>query len=261
MLLRKIALIVVLLLLVVSCSDDSNPSNPDEGEAPGIPTMDAIQPDLSFFLENNPQKAKQTANNFNAAKQFAVMFSSITSFGQVYSGFFQGASQSEAERKDGAWVWDYNYSYGGESASVVLTSREAGNEIVWDMTISYSGPEGSFDDYKMVSGRTSKDGMSGSWTFNSLSVDGSEEVPLMVSTWEKTSDTEVDLETNYYEENGSLAGSFSYTQDSSDFMLEASGMGEGNNSTAHWNTETQEGYYEIGGERQCWDSNLQDTPC
>lgn len=254
-------MITVLSLFMYSCSDDSSPAGPEEGEAPRLPTFDAIQPDLSFFLENNPQKAKQPANNFNAAKQFALSFSSITSFGQVYSGFFQGATQSGAEMEGGAYVWDYDYSYGGESASVVLTSRESGNEFIWDMTISYSGPEGSYDDYTIVSGRTSKDGMSGSWTFNSLSTDGSEEVPFLVSSWEKTGDSQVSIETNYYAESGSLEGSFSYTQEANDFMLEASDFEGGDNSTTQWNTETQEGYIEIGGERQCWDSSLQDSAC
>lgn len=258
MLVRRTALILILSLFAFSCSDDSNPSNPDDGEAPDLPSLTAIQPDLSFFLNNSPQKANQTVTNFNAAKSFALSFSTIMSFGQVYTEFFQAASQSEAELENGAWVWDYDYGYQGESASVVLTSRESGNSVLWDMTISYSGPQGSYDDYKMVEGQTSKDGNSGSWTFNSLSTDGSEEVPAMASNWEKTSDTEVMIETSYYSSEGALQGTFTYTRDASDFMINATGDSE---NDVHWNTDTQEGYYETEGERMCWDSDLQDTPC
>ncbi|WP_234570837.1 hypothetical protein [Rhodohalobacter sp. 614A] len=257
---KKIAMIAVLALLLVSCGDDS-PSGSDDGSAPTLPSLENIQPDLSFFLNNNPQKATQTSANFSVAKNLALSLSYFSSFGQIYTGFFQGASQSQAEMENGAWVWDYDYSYGGEVASVVLTSRETGNELLWDLTMSYNGPEGSFENYTLISGRTTKDGSSGSWTLNALSSNGSNEVPLLVSEWEKQGDSQINIETNFYGDGGAIEGSYTYTQDASDFMMTVSGLESGSGSAVHWNTDTQEGYYETDSERKCWDGNLQDTPC
>ncbi len=253
-------MVVVLSLYIASCSDNPSSSSEENGEAPEIPSLQSVQPDLSYFMNNNPQKAKQAATNFNTAKSMALSLSSITTFGQVYGGFFQGASQGGAEMKDGSWVWDYTYSYGGESVSIVLTSRESGGDIIWDMTWSYDGADGSFEDYTVITGRTSKDGNSGSWTFNSLDETGSNEVPLFESTWEKDGDDNLTIETKYYSEN-SVAGTYGYSQNGSDFSLSVNDSEEDFDSNIYWNTETMTGYYESDGEKKCWDSNFQDTTC
>jgi hypothetical protein len=258
--LKKAAMITALSLLVFSCSDNPSSSSEEEGEAPEIPSLQSVQPDLSYFLNNNPQKANQTTTNFNTAKTMALSLSSINSFAQIYGGFFQSASQEGADFKDGAWVWDYTYSYGGESVSIVLSSRESGGDILWDMTWSYQGPEQSFDDYTVITGRTSKDGNRGSWTFNSLDADNSEEIPLLESTWEKDGESKITIETNYYSEN-SLIGTYSYNQDGSEFSLSVDDVEEDFDSIVNWNTETMTGYYESDGEKKCWDSNFQDTAC
>lgn len=255
-LLKKGALLAVLSLLLFSCSD--NPSSSDD-EAPEFPSFEAIQPDLSYFQNNNPQKTQQTSNNFNNGKTIALSLGSFTSFSQIYAGLFQSASQSGAELEDGRWVWDYGYSYQNESVSVVLTARESGNDILWDMTWSFQGTEESIDDYTVVEGRTAKDGSNGSWTFNSLDPNSSEEVPVLVTTWEKQSDSEVTIEMTYYDGN-TASGSFIYTQDSDEHLITASDGSDGE-TNVYWNTDSMEGYYESDGERNCWDSNFQDTTC
>lgn len=250
---------VVLMLLIISCSDNS--SSPDsEGEAPTLPSLDAIQPDLSYFTENNPQKAKQTANNFNAAKTLATSLSFYASYGQFYGAFFQSAGQSNAEFQDGSWVWDYTYSYEGESVSVVLTSRETGNDFLWDMTWSYQGNQESFDDYTVIEGRTAKDGNSGSWTFNSLEPNSSNEIPVLITEWEKESDTEVSTSTKIYD-SGQEVASFGYSQNGSAFNMTVNDLENQSESIISWNTDTMTGYYETDGEQKCWDSNFQDTEC
>lgn len=253
-------MITALALLVFSCSDNPSSSSEEEGEAPEIPSLQSVQPDLSYFLNNSPQKANQTTTNFNTAKSMAISLSGINSFGQIYGGFFQSAAQEGAEFKDDKWIWDYTYSYGGESVSIVLTSFESGGEIIWDMTWSYQGSEGGFDDYTVIAGRTAKDGSSGSWTFNSLDTTGSNEIPFLESSWEKDGDSKVTIETKYYNEN-SLAGTFTYNQDNSAFSLSVNDMEEEFDSNIYWNTETMTGYYETDGEKKCWNSNFQDATC
>lgn len=256
LLFKKGILISILSLLVFSCSD--NPSSTDE-EAPEFPSFESIQPDVSYFLNNNPQKAKQTSDNFNTGKTIALSLNNFTTYGQIYNGFFQSASGSGAEFKDGEWVWDYSYAYQNESVSIVLTARESGNDLLWDMTWSFQGTEESIDDYTVVEGRTSKDGSNGSWTFNSLDPNSSEEVPVLVTTWERQSETEATIEMTPYDGN-TASGSFAYTQDGDEHSLTASDGSDGE-TNVYWNTDTMEGYYETDGERNCWDSNFQDTAC
>lgn len=256
------SLLIVFALFLTACGDD--PASSVDEDPPEFPEFENINADVSYF-ENNSQAAGQESNgNFTEAYSYAVGLSAISSFGTFYSSFFNSASQSEAEFVDGEWRWEYSYSYEGESVSIVLTSRDAGDNIVWEMTWSYDDGQGnSFEDYTMIQGSVSKDGSSGTWTFNSLNPDTNEEETFMVTTWERSGEDNFESTTEFYGD-GSGIETYTFTQDGDVFDIVFSGSDSNNDVYVHWNTTAQTGYYQVGtdtGNRYCWNDAFTNIEC
>lgn len=257
-------------LIFVSCSDSTSSAD-DEGTPPDALDFnlisESIQPDLSYFEENDP--GKQTSyDNYYTGKWTAIGIGQITSVGALY-GFMPTLALGEPSRKDGAWVWTFSTDdpiYGGmmppgQYMAMVLTARDSGDETIWDMTISLSNDEIQIDNYRMIDGRMSKDGNRGSWKFHHMPGASSETGLFMEAKWNRTSDDKVDIETQIYNE-GSESNWYTYSQNGNSHVMRAGNP----NSTAgdtiiEWNTSTMIGSIQQGSERFCWDSNFQDTAC
>ncbi|MDR9418456.1 hypothetical protein [Gracilimonas sp.] len=180
---KLLSLLIVLSLLLNACGGD-DPASTDDGDPPQFPEFENIEADLSYFENNSQSLNQENTANFSEAYFYATGLSAVTASGLFYTSFFSSANQSEAEFNDGEWRWEYSYSYEGESVSIVLTSREVGDNILWEMTWSFDDGQGnSFEDYTMIEGSTAKDGSSGSWTFNSLNPDSNQEEPFMETNW------------------------------------------------------------------------------
>ncbi|WP_103664793.1 hypothetical protein [Gracilimonas amylolytica] len=255
--------VTLLLSLFVwtSCGSDDPVSGMDE-DPPAIPTFEDAEPDLSYFMDNNPKL--QTTNNFYDGKSYALGLMTFSQFGQIYSSFFSSADTEEAEFDNGVWTWTYSYAYEGESISIVLTAQELTDSIRWEMNWSYDDGQGnSFEDYTMIEGTMANDGSYGDWTFNSLNPDTNTEEPLMTSEWTRSGDDQFELETRLYGDSGQEGEEFyTFVQDGTSFDMTYTYGTE--NIYIHWDTSTETGYYQIGndsGNRYCWDSQFQDVSC
>ncbi|MTI88364.1 MAG: hypothetical protein FH748_10380 [Balneolaceae bacterium] len=251
--------VMALSLVTVSCGDD--PASGEDQDPPEIPSFEQIAPNLSYF-DNNPGKMA-TTDNFYEAKGYAFGLASATMTTQLYQGFFTSAEQSEATFSNGQWVWEYTYSYEGASVSIKLTAQENNSEVSWAMYWSYNDGQGnSFEDYKMIEGKNALDGSSGSWTFNSLNPDTQTEEKFLVTTWVKTSETEIEITTDFYTDDG--IQQYVYTQNGAEHTITYDAADASNDIIIYWNTDTQSGYYQVGSDssnRLCWNSNFQDTSC
>src|SRR5690625_3541642 len=264
-------LLFAVALLLVSCSDSTSSAD-DEGTPPEVLDFalisESIQPDLSYFEENDPAKQARY-DNYYLGRGVAIQIGYLNSLGAVY-GFMPALGLQDPSRKDGAWVWSFSTNddpmYGdimppGHYMSMVLTARDSGEEIICDMTISLSNDEIKIDNYRMIDGRMSKDGNRGSWKFHHMPGASSETGLFMEAKWNRTSDDKVDIETQIYNE-GSESNWYTYSQNGNSHVMRAGNP----NSTAgdtiiEWNTSTMIGSIQQGSERFCWDSNFQDTAC
>ncbi len=255
---KLITLFLMLSLSITSCSD--NPLS-EEKDPPELPQFNQIEPDLSYFEDNN---APSDTSNFFYAKNYAIGMSNVSAIGQIYLGFFSSLDKSDAEYDDGKWVWNYSYSYQGETVDITLTAEDNGVIIFWEMLWSYEGEEQTFTDYKVLEGQVATDGSSGSWTFNSLDPDTQEEEPVLVTNWTREDEEDVEIATDFYNSDGTHTNTYTFYREANEFHVVYEGSNQENNITVFWDIEAETGYYELGsdsGERYCWDSNFENVNC
>ncbi|MFA5667648.1 MAG: hypothetical protein WC967_00260 [Balneolaceae bacterium] len=259
---KLLSALLVISMLSISCGKDPVSSN---GEPPKLPDLVQVQPDLSYFNDNNPKVA--STNNFNQGKYTALSLSIFTGLVNVYSGFFSGLERDDAKFKDGRWVWEWSYGYGGESVSMKYTAEEKSNSTAWTMFWSYDYGQGDkVTDYKVMVGEVANDGKSGSWTFNSLDEDSNNEVPALKTNWTKESDTKVELVTSFYDtDTGGLDEAYTYTQNGNIFSIKFISQHDSRDDIfVYWDTDAGTGYYQQGDNvstRQCWDASFNDVTC
>lgn len=258
---KLLSILTIFAIMLTACGDD--PASVQE-DPPQFPEFENLEADLSFFEQNSQAINQQNSSNFTEAYYYAIGLSSVTASGMIYTSFFNSANQNEATFSDGEWRWEYSYSYEQESVSIVLTSREVGENVLWEMTWSFNDGQGnSFEDYTMIEGSTAKDGSSGSWTFNSLNPDSNQEEPFMETTWERSGDDNFESTTEFFGE-GAGVESYTYTQDGDVFDVTYSGSNSDNNIYVHWSTSLQTGYYQEGTDpanRFCWNDAFSNVDC
>ncbi|MEX0724468.1 MAG: hypothetical protein WD357_09835 [Gracilimonas sp.] len=256
------SLLVIFALFLSACGDD--PASSNDEEPPEFPEFENIEADLSYFEENSQIIGQENYGNFTEAYYSALGLSSITASGVFYTSFFNSANQNEAEFNDGEWRWEYSYSFEGESVSIVLTSRDLGDNVVWEMNWSFDDGQGNaVEDYTMIEGSIAKDGSSGSWTFNSLDPETNNETPFMETTWERSGDDSFESTTEYFGDGDDVV-TYTYVQDGDLFDVTYSGSNIDANVYVHWNTSLQNGYYQQGNDdnnRNCWNADFTDINC
>lgn len=262
-------LIAVLFVGLTGCGDDS--TGPDVNEdPPQMPNIEKGQPDVSFFQENNPQKAAtdelNETNNYNQARMTVLWNTVFFSFGQSYGTLFSQANQEEADFNNGVWEWSYTYNFEGMSASYRTTAEEVGNSVKWATYWSYDDGQGdSVDNYNIFEGTVSNDESTGDWTFNAMDSDLQEEVPFITSTWNFTSDTEKEINLTMYgdaidDESANETATINFEQNGADFSMDLN-FADGEDHLVTWNTDTNVGSITSNGETVCWDENFQDVSC
>ena len=258
---RVIKLFSVVLLFsftLMSCGDDPVSQ---KGDPPVLPQFDNIEPDLSYFEANPPQNSN---TNYAEAYYFGIGMGSVALSSQTYLSFLSLASNEDAKYKDGQWVWEYSYSYEGETIDIRLVAEETGNSVVWEMLWSYDDGQGnSFSDYKVIEGEVANDGSSGNWTFNTLNPDTNEEEPSLVANWTSSGANNIEVVTEFYDSNTLLA-TYTFSQNDNEFTVLFEDSQQQDDVLVFWDDEALTGYYQVGSDtssRKCWDSNYQDVTC
>lgn len=263
-------LIAVLFVGLTGCGDDSSTGPDVEDNPPQIPDLTEVaQPDISYFEENNPQGQKVKGeqildnhySNFTNARFKAVFGTFFTSFGQLYMGFLNPAYDESPEFNDGQWEWSYNYSAEGESLATQFIAEDLGSSVSWAMFISYDDGQGSGYDYKVMEGTTNNDGSQGTWTFNAYEEDGTTEKPAAKTKWNVSSDTEREITTELYDDDGTVDTTFDYEQNGVEHTMIFEDAGSSDTDTVFWNTDTKVGYVIEDGEKMCWDEEFQNVEC
>lgn len=261
-------LITMLFVGLVGCGDDS--TGPDVGDAPETPDLEKAQPDVSFFEENNPQKASSaemaSTENYTHAQGIVLWNTVFFSFGQSYGMFISEVDREEATYNDGVWEWSYSLNYLGVSADYRTTAEVLSNSVRWASYWSYSDGQGDgFEDYKIFEGTVAKDESYGDWTFNALDPELDQERPFISSKWNITSETEKEINLVMYgeaidDETSEETATIDFKREGSDFTMDLKFV-DGQDYLVTWNIDTNKGSITYDGETRCWDENFEDTPC
>ena len=255
---KRISYILTAAFLAIGLIGCGSDSGGNGGNAPAIPTtsVENSQPDVSYF-QNAPKTSSQNApsDNFNSARNNVLGSGSLAQIGAIYFPFFQQASGANASFNNGVWEWEYGFSFEGSSVSFRLTAEEVSNGFEWNMYYSANTPEGSFENYNVISGFVSSDESMGEWTFNALTEPGTE-IPIIRSVWEAISDTDRDIDLTIYNDQGQTDDTINYVQDG-----DIHTMTIGSNTTVYWDVSNHQGYIQVGAaQKMCW-SNGQDVDC
>lgn len=270
---KKISYALLMAILFVGftgCGDDSSTGPDVEENPPQIPDLTEVaQPDISYFQENNPQGQKEKGSqildnhysNYTTARFKAIFGTFFASFGQFYAGALNPAYDESPDFNNGQWEWSYNYSAEGQSVSMQFTAEDLGSSVQWTMSIAGDDGQGNSYDYKIMEGTTSDDGSQGSWTFNSFGEEGTSEEPVATTEWDVTSDTERTINTEIYNDDGSVDVTFDYEQNGAEHTMVFTDGGSSDTDTVFWNTDTKTGYVIEDGEKMCWDDTFQNIAC
>jgi hypothetical protein len=278
----KICLSVILLSILtigfVGCSDD--PASVDPENAPEPPTFEEIEPDFSIFEEAQNFSVQHSGNEpedrsgmndllrsnmehgsaYEAAAWYALISNSLfQSAGLFPSIYFNEQMWGEPEVQGDTWIWEYSYSFEGESMTMRVTAQSTNLTQNWELTYSYSGQEHEdFTNALLLSAQVYQDGSGGSWQFHDMFETDADPIYQVDYELDNGLTTLVDL---YYDENGER------------FLFESDGTistlrwwaNSDIESELGWNNDTLEGYIESpdynDGLKTCWDSNFQNTEC
>ncbi len=262
--LKNIVLFGVLLGLM-ACGDNS--TGPDPSEAPSFPEVQSeqAQPDVSFFENNQPKvfsdmPSTESTDNYYVARNWAISSSYTFAFAGSYAGFLMAGNENDVAYEDGVWVWEYSYQYENESVSLKLTAEDVPGGYKWAMYWSFNDGETSIKDYKVMEGTVSEDGSEGSWTFNTLNTDTNQEQLAYTSEWTVSSNTESTMTVQWYDDSGTTSFTANYDKNEPDHTMTYTNPNDPD-ITLYWNTDTNEGYYQEGSEKRCWDENFADVTC
>ena len=243
----KLIAFATAILFLTACGGDSG-TDAIEEDAPSLPNLEYSQPDISYF-QNAKLKTKVNSPNYNLAQSIVIGLSGISSTGQVYSAFLESAPSNESSFNDGVWEWSYNYSYGGLSSSMRLTAEESGSQILWALYWSFDdGAGNAIEEYMVMEGTTSNEGLEGEWFFNSLDPDTNTPFTIFKSSWMVSGETEKEILLELFEE-GNPDGTITvdYDQNGNDFLMNANFPDDTeSNYEIFWNPEAGFGYIQQG---------------
>lgn len=258
--------VIASIILLNACNDKDDPG---AGQQPVMPPASSMEPDFSYFNEeNNPNGRVETVNNWLVAAANVTFYSSILGSHLVVPvTAYKVALQQEAtfDTELDIWVWAYETTVGSAGTfQVRLTADVSNSGINWT---GYISKEGSFEDFIWFEGTSEIGGEAGTWTLYENHTTGAE---WLSAEWSK-SDVEGKANVKFTVEapGDHLGSSISYA------INETEGFNRSviivdtnvdNTVTAHWNSETKIGRVKSPAHYQdedfhCWDGTLQDTDC
>lgn len=255
---NKLYLIVLIavsgLVFLNNCSDDSSTGSEPE-DPPEIPEATPVEIDDSIFTDNTT--GEEAPAFLEAELSVQTADETITSAASMSSLYLGSAQGTEPVFEDGMWVWEETAPDG--SLTIRNTSEEVAGGVEWNLYISgnWDGEE-SLNDFNILSGFVSDDGMSGSWTFHNP---GFPNASYWEYTWEKSSDTEFTFSSSINDPEEDTSFGVNYKRDGDVNTLNYSGFDAMDDIQIYWNGSTGEGYIDENGDRRCWDDSYQETAC
>ena len=267
-LIRKALLLFLFVAIMASCDD--NPTSSSSEEAPFIPDFSVMEMDVSYFTERPPNKiAMQNSKAGDAyflAYTYAVnsanLFNAYGSTGFLYLGL---AELGNPKYEDNVWNWVYSYQAQGAFTEMKLTSKSVSNGFEWNLylTVDIAGEE-SLNNAKIMSGFSSNDGKTGSWSLFLGSDVSANNDPVLQFEWNKQSETNHKTGFKIYAENSSNqlpVLEIDYERNGAEYLINYTNREDALTNVIYWNVSSETGYIIEDGVKSCWNQNLETTAC
>lgn len=245
-------IVISFTLVIASCSDDTTSSI--DHEEPVVPEATPYVVDNSVFEDAETEgetSAFQIAETLVNSASIIVL--GISNSGNTYLNLVEN---QEPEFIDGLWVWEFTVEETGNSVTIRTTAEDQAGTTEWNIFFSGTIDEyEDLDEFRFANGVIGNDGLTGTWTYYSPE---NQQSPVYTYEWIAESETEYQINSTYsFEEEAELT----YQKENDENLLEFNGFDNESLYVVYWNSDTGEGYFEDGGERNCWDQNYQNVDC
>lgn len=263
-------LLLSALLLFVSCSDD-NPASPNLDTPPEVPSVHSMKMDMSIFDQQGMQAdaAKATTNShFQAAYLQAIFAKLIVDVQLAFPrGLLSIADDVEPElNEDGEWVWSFSSQHGEDTFGVKLIAQSKDGGIYWAFTLSSSVL--NMDKELFFDGITKNNGLQGTWYYYGLfnaEYESNEAATRLEWLIENENNVSLTLTVLNNLSHGSKGDQIDYTKEGVIKTLSIYNANQDETIIISWNADTKVGYIIApdynNGEKACWNSSFENTPC
>ncbi len=259
---RLASVTALMTVLVLAGCDSSN----DETDAPDVFPAQAFTIETELFNQT-PVPKQAVGLNFTAAALRVWPVSIIlTASIAIPSALTNSALQAEPVFEDGSWIWAASASPNGVTAaySLIGTRRDGGTD--WSMRVTMQDPQTqtTLDDFELFTGRTTDNGLSGSWSLFYPS--DSVAVNALNAEYAITSETEKRITFSIPDVAGTHGGdTIDYAENGDERTFTWDQQSASANHLVIWNDASSEGSITAtnfrSGVTSCWDADLDDMPC
>jgi hypothetical protein len=227
-----------------------------EADAPAPPAVAAFQLDADAFPDDGARVASG-ANFVHAAARVGIV-STVVGLHLVLPAAATEAATADAPTvAAGVWTWEATAVVAGTPVDLALEGTPEGSSIDWRLVVT--GPEG--DPFTYYTATTGLDGETGTWRLFAPDVDG----PVLTASFDVEDLGARELTFRVPDGRDRGGSSVRYATSGDERTFDWTDEPTGNRALIVWDEErragsiTADGYN--GGDRACWDENLDDVAC
>jgi len=252
--------------MLISC--EKNPAKADNPK-PALPPASSMSVDLGAF-QNNLPKAGAIGQNFITARLAvaSINLAVLVHMSVPVLTFAAAASQTPVLQDDAKWHWIYTVSNNGQQFQADLAGwiDENAKAVRWEMRITTNAAGLALNRFLWYSGLAALDNRSGEWTIYDHT-QPSASVAVVNITWDNdtaanTASLQFSMVKPGVPENGDT---LTYATAGTQRSVEYFDNSENTRLTIAWDAATRAGYIIApnykGGQKSCWDSQLNDIVC
>ncbi len=271
-LLNQLFVVALIAVHVLMTACDKNPASPDNQQQPTLPPQSSMAMDLSDFNQALPKgqaEASAIGQNFITARlTVATINLAVATILSVPTLTFAAAiSQQPVLKEDGKFHWIFNVNDGPKTFKADLAGwiDVPATEAVFEMRISTTGVTPALTDFLWYEGRAKLDNKTGYWEIYDALRPASA-IKVLRIDWQATDQTHANLELTAIEQGVATYGDkVTYNTNGAGRTVIYYDASENTTVTIEWDAITKAGYIKApnykGGEKACWDSQLNDATC
>ncbi len=257
---KPVAILLSIMLIFSSCSDDDN-VNPDN--PPELPPVETMEMDFSTFSNQDEGGRVAEMQHWSQAALVVGVWSTVigVTLAVPVAAFKASVSQTpEYDAEQELWTWTFDYDFVGRTYSAELTGALVEEGVEWNMYVSQ---EDGFQDFLWYSGTMDREATNGRWNVN---LGPNNPVEFLQIDWQREGDGIGSIRYTDINDNSANTGGY----------IEYGRTEEGGFNTFYnlysakedrlilieWSETTGEGRIKIGDEAyKCWDADFQDVAC
>ena len=247
-----------LALLLAGALVGCDASGPDAAAPPAVIAPAAFSVDLDAFPDRaagvTAGASSVGANYRTSAARVGIVSAIVGASLALPERATRAATRVEPVVTDGAFLWDTNVDVFGRDVEVRLTGDPNGDAVDWRLTTALEGDER----FTYYTAETTADGRTGTWRLFNPDEDG----PVLAASFDADDTPEITF--SVPEGNERAGARVRYQADGDELTFDLV-TADGDRALVVWDRETGAGSIVAddynGGERACWDADLDDTDC